>query len=274
MTSGYMRCGKCGRLSFLPMNAKNLAGALCPTCKTDRLEPLPAYSPSPAEWPTPAAYVIPKATHKVQEIDQDMSGSIYVYLATAEHVSNWVNGGSSIPIQLANSYKANELKGSKTPDENLIHESDVDLNALRSVGIALEGTIRYSFIGHNSGPNGPIQNVSIQHARYEYEDGRVLCFSRTNSRKIANFLGTRQFCVRIDDIPRLKKLLDEQVGRESIAGHCDYTNDHQRNPFLKGKDQEFFDEFRIYWPNLVEEITFTLPEGIAVEVPIADPIPS
>lgn len=270
MSSVFISCSMCGHLSFGPYKANGPADQRCAICKVGRLNPLPMHSDIPTSRRSPPAHRIPKATHKIAEINCDMTGSIYVYLQYAEHVSTWVNGGAGVPLRLASDFKADELQGNMTPDESLIHESNVDLNAVRAIGIDVGSGMSQISFSNNTGPNGPIEDFWIHSSRYEYQDGRVQCFSRTNSRAIADFFG-RSFCVRIDDIPRLKKILDDQVEEESIAGHCQYTEDFQRNPFLKGKNQAFMDEFRIYWPNFVKEKSFELPPGVGIEVPIAEP---
>lgn len=271
--AGQLRiCAKCDQLTYVLVMEKGAPNALCTSCKTDALHAIPGYATRFVSIASSSQPVkgIPKASGELEAIDRDLSGSIYVYLAEEKHVSNWVNGGV-IPIGLASGYKATEFKGNKTPDENGIHESPVDLDALREVGgIVLGGHIEDVTIRGHIGPGGQINSMHIPAARYGTEDGRVMCFSRTNSREIAMKLGDRKFCVRIDDIPRLKAILDECVGSPSEAGKCQYRDDFQRNPFVKRNDQAVLDEFRIYWKNLLEERSFSLPPGIGVEVEIVD----
>lgn len=264
MSGPFETCLQCGHLSYISRSSVGTKDDRCPKCKTVRLKSLD--SNFRRSGPT---YVLPRATHKLAEIDGGLSGSIFVYLATEDHVSNWVNGGGCVPIKLASDFKGQELQGNKTPDETVIHESPVDLNALRAAGIELSGSHKHVWFANNVGPNGPIENFTIDSMKFHEEDGRVMCFSRTNSRKIADFFG-REFCVRIDNIPLLKEIMDEAVGAVSVAGKCQYTDDFQRNVFLKANDQAFMDEFRIYWPNVVEEKSFTMPTGVGVEVPILD----
>jgi len=92
------------------------------------------------------------------------------------------------------------------------------------------------------------------------EDGLVLCFSNTLSSAICRQLG-KTFCVAVDDMASLKRLLDEQVGIESIAGHCEYTDDHQRDHFMKLEADEWMDEFRLFW-RTSETKSFHLPPSI------------
>jgi hypothetical protein len=200
----------------------------------------------------------------VSEIDRDLTGPIYVYLEKADYVDSWVKGGKRIEIKLASFYRAQELKDNRTPDETLIYESNVDTTSLLSAGIDARNSQHFSIVG-SSGPHGPIPDTFVHSSRHEFEDGRVLCFSRTYSQKIADWFN-REFCVRIDNVPKLKEILDSAVGSESIAGKCQYTLDFQRNAFLKGMDQEFMDEFRFYWPKILREANFVLPPGVGVNV--------
>ena len=50
----------------------------------------------------------------------------FLYLTESEWAKTWVVGGE-IPIKLASSYLSDNREGVMTPDENLIHESEVPI---------------------------------------------------------------------------------------------------------------------------------------------------
>ncbi len=192
-----------------------------------------------------------------------MSGPKFLYLAEEKHVYTWISGGGPVPIKPASSYLSETRKGTQTPDENLIHDSNVDLLSLAPF-IKFEGNnVGNTFTGCSidGAPIPDMINVDIYR-----QDGLVLCFSKSNSSEICARL-EKKYCVMIEDMRRLKSIIDEQVGMTSIAGHCDYTADHQRNHFLKSTEDEWMDEFRLFWP-ITEERCFQLPPGVAKAVPL------
>ncbi len=190
--------------------------------------------------------------------------SKYLYLTKLDWADNWING-KSIPISLASRYKSNVREGILTPDENRIHESNFDLNKLAPFinftdgasckNINLEGVII----------NGD-ELPTVQDAKFYIEDGLILSFCNIESEEIARKL-KKQVCVRIKDIDKLKKSFDNQIGFMSIMKSCEYTSKHQRNHFLKSNQDEWQNEFRLFWKSLREE-NLTVPIGIAEIVKI------
>lgn len=180
----------------------------------------------------------------------------YLYLRSSEHVRTWVEGGGPIPLGAASDYKGEKREGTQTPDENLIHESEADISGIvplfSQMGIE-NVSIQNCIVGGERLPD-------IRDASYFEEDGRILCFSTQRDADICTRLG-KEFCVEIQDMAILKNLIDQQTGINSIAGHCQYSADHQRNHFLKGEDDAWMYEFRLFWPT-TRELTFMLPPGI------------
>lgn len=188
--------------------------------------------------------------------NRDMSGPKFLYLAENWQVENWINGAKGIPIKRASSYLSQERKGTLTPDENLIHDSDIDLLSFAST-VYLGGTSECVVSSDNVG----IPNFVISKAELRVEDGLILCFSNSKSSEICQRLG-KKFCLQIDDMAHLKSVIDACLGNVGTPGHCDYTDDHQRNHFLKSVEDKWMDEFRLLWP--VQDVdTFDLPPNIA-----------
>jgi hypothetical protein len=180
----------------------------------------------------------------------------YLYLTKVQWVKAWIKGGK-IPILLASTYLYDKRDGILTPDENLIHESPVDLKSL-SPAIHFSEVKKLSFI--NSYING--QRVpDIINANYYIEDGLILSFCNSYSKDIARRL-SKKACVKILSMEKLKDQIDKQLGCEGIMKKCEYTNDHQRNHFLKSREDAWQDEFRIFWKTTTSKWV-NVPEGIA-----------
>ena len=69
----------------------------------------------------------------------------------------------------------------------------------------------------------------------------------------------KEACVRIDDIERLKRDLDGQIGCEGRMESCRYTNDHQRDHFLKSIDDSWQYEYRIFWSHTESRAVWIQP---------------
>jgi hypothetical protein len=186
----------------------------------------------------------------------------YLYLIKKEWVSTWIDGGE-IPISLASTYLSDARDGTQTPDENRIHESNVDLESLEPMIKLGKGASIGSFTMTNSTFNG--QRIpDILDAKYILEDGLILSFCNKKSKNIAQRLG-KEACVKILDIAALKEIIDEQLGIEGTMGPCEYTTDHQRNHFLKSSADSWQDEYRIFWP-LGENRIVNIHSGLAVSI--------
>lgn len=186
----------------------------------------------------------------------------FLYLTRPEWVKTWVAGGK-IPISLASTYRSAEREGKFTPDENLIHESPVDVASLRPSGFHFENVHDLTFAGNTC--NGQLL-PSFTNANYYADDGLILSFSNVLSAEVCKRL-RKKACVEILDIQCLKTHIDSQLGVVGVAEDCQYTPDHQRNHFLKSVDDEWQQEFRMFWP-ITESRTVTLPPGIARHVPL------
>ena len=183
----------------------------------------------------------------------------YLYLTKVEWTSAWVEGGS-IPLSLASKYKRMDRDGIYTPDENLIHESTIDLRSL-SPFISFGDTPNvkgFTFTGNmfNGMPLPEVRNAS-----FYIEDGLIQSFCNVFDIGIAKRLG-KEACVRVHDINKLRKYMDKRLGRRSQYGDCMYTSDHQRGHFLKSKDDAWQKEYRFFWPTR-QECSVLLPAGVA-----------
>lgn len=185
----------------------------------------------------------------------------YLYLTEEEWVNPWVNGGV-IPVSLASKYLSNERYQTSTPDENLIHESPVDLTRRPEISFSNGGGAKGITLLGNVYNGASLPDVAG--ANYYHEDGLILSFSNTLSSHIANELG-KSACVEIVDIHKLKSHIDTQLGCVGVMQKCKYTDDHQRNHFLKSEKDEWQDEFRMFWP-IQQAAEVVLPPGIGNKV--------
>lgn len=183
----------------------------------------------------------------------------FLYLTQIEWTSTWVNGGA-VPLSLASTYKRMDRDGIYTPDENLIHDSTVDLRTLSPLISFGDNPSVRSFTATGNYVNG-VRLPDVKDANFYTEDGLIQSFCNVLDIGIAQRFG-KAACVRIHDIDKLRKYLDKRLGRRSRFGNCEYTHDHQRNHFLKSKDDSWQQEYRFFWPNK-EACSVELPAGIA-----------
>ncbi|RON43500.1 hypothetical protein BK666_20725 [Pseudomonas frederiksbergensis] len=185
--------------------------------------------------------------------------SLYLYLNEYWHADTWVGGGK-IPINPASTYKSMERAGIFTPDENLIHKSEVDLTTLGpflSVGpgsVIKDLTFEGCIVDDEPFPD-------ITNADYYEDDGLILSFSSRLTGGLARKM-KKKSCVKILSMGRLKAHLDEQLGVESLAKFCKYTSTHERNHFLKSDLDEWQAEFRLFWP-ILKKVEVLIPAGTA-----------
>jgi len=184
---------------------------------------------------------------------------LYLYLNEHWHVDAWVTGGL-IPISPASTYKSMERDGIFTPDENLIHNSAVDIRSLRGcvdVNPAL-GVRGLTMIGCER-DGVPIPNFF--NADFYEDDGLILSFSSRLTGVVARKM-KKKACVKIIDMDGLRRHLDETLGVQSIAGYCEYTESHERNHFLKSELDSWQAEYRLFWP-IKERVEVQLLPGVA-----------
>jgi hypothetical protein len=184
----------------------------------------------------------------------------YLYLTHESWAGAWIDGGV-VPILPASTYKADVRLGTSTPDENLIHQSPIDIASLRRFGISVQNVKDFTFVGNRC--NG-IPMPECRNADYYVEDGIILSFSNVASLEIMNRLG-KAACVAILDFDNLKCSLDKQLNTIGVADNCGYTADHQRNHFLKGVLDSWQQEYRIFWKIQEPRSVHILP-GTAVRV--------
>lgn len=156
-----------------------------------------------------------------------------------------------------------ERDGIFTPDENLIYESTHDLETLKPV-VAIEGNVKNITIGKIVHNRVTIAE-NVKASRYE-EDGVILSFCNRKSKAIAQKM-KKEACVKIFCVEELKKIIDAQLGKTGIAKPCEYTASHERNHFLKFIEDEWQDEFRMFWDHQ-ERVEIVLPPGLAKKIKI------
>ena len=186
----------------------------------------------------------------------------FLYLTEQEWVNPWIHGGE-VPIFPASTYLARTRYGTQTPDENLIHESPVDLKSPLLNFLEFQSVNNLTMIGCSS---NDVTIPDFYNANYYMEDGLILSFCNKKSSDICSRLG-KKACVKINDIDFLKGVIDSQLGVKGIAKNCGYTQDHQRNHFLKSIEDAWQDEYRIFWL-LQEQRSVLLPEGIGRSIKI------
>ncbi len=191
----------------------------------------------------------------------------YLYLTCPEWTDAWVNGGK-IPLNLASAYKSVGRDGIYTPDENVILSCTHDLEKLSpSVSIQVDGNARMRNVSIGKIIQDGKQIAKNVHLdELANEDGVILSLCNRKSNSIAQRLKKRA-AVKILDVDDLKAVIDEQLGKESIAESCKYTSDHNRNHFLKSVDDEWQDEFRLFWVQQ-ERVEVELPKGMAKRIKI------
>jgi hypothetical protein len=180
----------------------------------------------------------------------------YLYLTEVEWSKTWVNGGE-IPIKLASSYLNDERDGTLTPDENLIHSSEVDIKSL-SPAFHFENVKGLTMTGCSI--NGKVI-PEIKNAEYYKEDGLVLSFCNSLDESIANRLG-KKCCVHVSNLKELRKSIDNQLGVKGKMEACKYTDDHNRNHFLKSTEDAWQQEYRMFWSSS-ENAVVNIPSGHA-----------
>lgn len=183
--------------------------------------------------------------------------SLYLYLNEHWHADTWVNGGL-IPISPASTYRSMERSGINTPDENLIHKSELDIRSIRSVLGIPPGTQIRGLTIEKFNLNG-VELPRVQDAQYYYDDGLILSFSSRLTHVVARKL-CKKACVKILDMDQLKSSFDEQLGVKSEANFCRYTSGHERNHFLKSELDSWQAELRLFWP-ITNKSEVSVPKG-------------
>lgn len=183
----------------------------------------------------------------------------YLYLTYVEWSDSWVNGGD-VPISVASTYIRGVRDGIYTPDENLIHDSIVDLKSLSPmIHIATGAQVKGLSIIGSSFNGRKIPNII--NASYYNEDGLILSFCNEFSPEIARKMG-KKCCEKILDIEHLRKVIDKQLGKKGKMKNCQYTDSHQRNHYLKSHEDKWQNEYRLFWKGTENKLV-TLPPGIA-----------
>jgi hypothetical protein len=193
----------------------------------------------------------------------------YLYLTSPKFVKTWVEGGN-IPLALASHYVSTERQATYTPDETRIHSSPIDLTTLSPFIRIGPDSVLGNFTMTGSTFDG-VPQPDIVNATYDLENGLILCFSNNLDRSIAEKLGKRA-CVEITDVEALKASIDEQLGTEGLMKECEYTESHERNTFLKSSADSWQDEFRIYWPIVINNAEVSIPGGLSKEVTFEPPL--
>lgn len=169
----------------------------------------------------------------------------FLYLTKLEWVDAWINQGE-IPISLASSYLSDRRDGILTPDENLIHQSEVPIPFYKQHGIGVYNCKNITITRCTS--NG-IELPSVRNAEYYQSDGGILSMCNTFDLNIAKKL-KKLACIKIKDVEAIRKSFGKQLGCKAIMGECRYTKDHQRGHFLKSVEDSWQNEFRIFFPTI------------------------
>lgn len=183
----------------------------------------------------------------------------YLYLTEVEWADAWVNGGD-IPIALASSYLSDNREGIYTPDENLIHESAVDLKSLSPHFHIADGA-QMKDITITNYTIGGRKTLDVVNANYFNEDGLILSLCNEFSLDIAKKM-SKKCCVKITNVEKLRRIVDKQLGCKGQMGNCIYTTNHERNHFLKSIDDSWQTEYRLFWRSL-ESKWVKLPANMA-----------
>lgn len=183
---------------------------------------------------------------------------LYLYLKEHRFVDAWMHGGR-VPFYVASTYRREERSGVYTPDENLIDSSTFDIKSLGGA-VRFEGNIK-NVVFENSYAGGKTVNGTVNR---HYEDGLVICLSIRRSKFIARNLH-KTACVKINDIGKLKQLIDEATGVHGQQGLCQYTASHERGHFLKSTFDSWQEEYRLFWPDVCN-IEINIPPGLAEPV--------
>lgn len=165
-------------------------------------------------------------------------------------------------MRLASTYRSIERNGIFTPDENIIDNSTHSLDVLKGfLDVSeVQNNLYISFKDVNFGEKS-MDGVIFDR---RHEDGLVLCLSNSESAFRARKM-KKVACVRIYDVKALKRIIDGQLGKKSIAGDCEYTTGHRRGHFLKSTADSWQKEYRMFWKH-DRNVEITLPPGIATLV--------
>ena len=200
--------------------------------------------------------------------------SPYLYLEEIHYTETWVNGGK-IPIKLASSYKSDKRSGIHTPDEgiidntvdNIVNGQNSPIRIDRGIMEFLYPEEKRQFTNSNVFQNIAffVNDTPINSYGYysNIEDGLILSFCTKFCMNIMQRLG-KKVCIQISNIFTLKQLLDKQLGCVGEYKKCKYTKTHNKNHFLKSNDDEWQQEWRIFWDKKdVEEILVEIPKNTA-----------
>ena len=168
----------------------------------------------------------------------------FLYLTEIEWAKAWIEGGI-IPISLASSYLSKDRNGIYTPDENLIHDSPVDLKSLSPFIHIADGAQIKGLTLKNNRINGALL-PDVINAQYYNEDGLILSFCNEFHTDIALKMN-KKCCVKIHDIEKLGRNIGKQLKKPVKMGSCEYTKNHARNHFLKSIDDSWQNEYRMFW---------------------------
>jgi hypothetical protein len=184
----------------------------------------------------------------------------YLYLSKPEFADAWINGGK-VPLSPAGKYLRQERGGIYTPDENRLLNADADV-ALLPPGSYSTGA-KAVFSKGNTYNGGRLPDMVAVNG---YQEALIHCMSNDVDADAAGRMG-KVACVRILSVERLKAALDAQVGSESRAGRCLYTDEERQiDHFVKTLHDRWQNEYRLVWPGIDEERWVDLPPGIAEAV--------
>ena len=184
--------------------------------------------------------------------------SKYLFLNEDWHADTWVNGGE-VPLSMASHYRHVERGGVLTPDENIHSTFDADIREYGFYSDDIE--VRNMLV-----VGGGLPSKYIDGSR-RLKDALVWCLTNAEPGGALLRRFGKKACVRIDNIAKMKEVIDEQVGSESVAGDCKYTWGYQRDHFTKSALDRWQEEYRLVW-EVQKARTIVLPRGLSTRIPV------
>lgn len=192
----------------------------------------------------------------------------YLYLEKADHAATWQNAGK-VPVYLASKYRDRERRGTSTPDETIdqfgnMSGGEAEMITTRIVRLENCNNVLIRNLTTNMLDGERRTGLTLAQTLW---DGYVFCLSNTDDRTRCNRL-RKVTCVSIDDVDALFASFSQQFGLTGEMRSCHYTPTARRDAFTKSTEDEWQDEFRMFWnvpagaPHS-QERWVTVPRGVA-----------
>lgn len=196
----------------------------------------------------------------------------YVYLTRPEWAEPWINGGK-IPLNPARNYLSSERNGTKTPDElrqRFVLGDGGD--AVESIESLFGNSCTWITNSRIKSPDG--QSKFVNYAATSIKDSLILCFSLSLSKTIMHRLG-KQCVLQVPNMEELRLVISDQL---HLPGHYErvrYTKGFDRSHCVKGWEDRWQVEARLYWEtDILEPYWVNIPGGAVrideLDVPYVD----